>query len=97
VETCFTRGHHFTEVHTNCIVSFGTKAKGKGMAQAWAEVVTWLKLGSSAVCLFSLARDEAWCQRVEGRCEATWKREFKLLWRVAGSHNHHDGILDSDQ
>jgi len=24
------------------------------------------------------------------RCEATWKREFKLPWREAGSPNHHD-------
>ena len=24
------------------------------------------------------------------RWKATWKREFKLLWREAGSHNHHD-------
>ena len=33
----------------------------------------------------------------EGRCKATRKREFKLSWREAGSHNHHDDIVDSDQ
>ena len=33
----------------------------------------------------------------EGRCKATWKREFKLPWREAGSHNHLDDIVDSDQ
>jgi hypothetical protein len=32
----------------------------------------------------------------EGRCKATWKRKFKL-WREAGSLNHHDDIVDSDQ
>ena len=26
----------------------------------------------------------------EGRCKATWKREFKLPWREAGPPNHHD-------
>jgi hypothetical protein len=25
------------------------------------------------------------------------KREFKLSWREAASHNHHDEIVDSDQ
>ena len=33
----------------------------------------------------------------EGRCKATWKREFKLLWREAGPPNHRDGKVDSDQ
>jgi len=33
----------------------------------------------------------------EGRCQATWKREFKLLWREAGPPNHHDDKVDSDQ
>ena len=40
METYFTQHHHFTELHTNCIVSFGTKAEEEGMAQAWAEEVT---------------------------------------------------------
>jgi len=35
--------------------------------------------------------------RWEGRCKATWKREFKLAWREAGPLNHHDSIVDSDQ
>ena len=26
----------------------------------------------------------------EGRCKATWKREFKLPWSEAGPPNHHD-------
>ena len=26
----------------------------------------------------------------EGRCKATWKREFKLPWREAGPPDHHD-------
>ena len=30
-------------------------------------------------------------------CKATWKREFKLLWREAGPPNHHDDKVDSDQ
>jgi len=34
---------------------------------------------------------------VEGRCKATWKREFKLPWRKAGPPNHHDDKVDSDQ
>jgi len=33
----------------------------------------------------------------EGRCNATWKREFKLPWREAGPPNHHDDKVDSDQ
>ena len=33
----------------------------------------------------------------EGRCKATWKREFKLPWREAGPPNHHDDQVDSDQ
>ena len=35
--------------------------------------------------------------RKEGRCKATWKREFKLPWREAGPPNHHDDKVDSDQ
>ena len=34
---------------------------------------------------------------MEGRCKATWKREFKLPWREPGLLNHHDNIVDSDQ
>ena len=33
----------------------------------------------------------------EGRCRATWKREFKLPWREAGPLNDHDDKVDSDQ
>ena len=33
----------------------------------------------------------------EGRCKATWKREFKLPWREAGPPNHHDDKVGSDQ
>ena len=33
----------------------------------------------------------------EGRCKATWKREFKLPWHEAGPPNHHDDEVDSDQ
>ena len=33
----------------------------------------------------------------EGRCKATWKREFKLPWREAGPPNHHEDKVDSDQ
>jgi len=33
----------------------------------------------------------------EGRCKATWKREFKLPWREAGPPNHHNDKVDSDQ
>jgi len=33
----------------------------------------------------------------KGSCKATWKREFKLPWREAGSPNHHDDRVDSDQ
>ena len=33
----------------------------------------------------------------EGRCKATWKREFKLPWRAAGPPNHPDDKVDSDQ
>ena len=32
----------------------------------------------------------------EGRCKATWKREFRLPWREAGPLNHHDDQVDSD-
>jgi len=28
--------------------------------------------------------------QVQGRCKATWTREFKLPWREAGPPNHHD-------
>ena len=30
-------------------------------------------------------------------CKATWKREFKLPWREAGSSNHLDDKVDLDQ
>ena len=33
----------------------------------------------------------------EGRCEATWKREFKLPGREAGPPNHLDDKVDWDQ
>jgi len=33
----------------------------------------------------------------EGRCQATWKRGFKLPWRGAGPPNHHDDKVDPDQ
>ena len=33
----------------------------------------------------------------EGRCEATWKREFELPWREAGPPDHHGDEVDSDQ
>ena len=41
------------------------------------------------------ARDVALFQ--EGRCKATWKREFQLPWREAGPLNHHEDLEDSDQ
>ena len=33
----------------------------------------------------------------EGRCKATWKREFKLPCREAGPPNHHDDKVDLKQ
>ena len=33
----------------------------------------------------------------EGRCKATWKREFKLSWHETGQPNHHHDIVDLDQ
>ena len=33
---------------------------------------------------------------MEGRWKATWKRKVKLPWREAGSHNHHDDVVDSE-
>ena len=33
----------------------------------------------------------------EGRCKATWKREFKLPWREAGPPQHHDDKVDLGQ
>ena len=33
----------------------------------------------------------------EGRCKATWKREFKLPWREAGPPHHLNDKVDSDQ
>ena len=33
----------------------------------------------------------------EGRCKATWKREFKLPWREARPPHHLDDKVDSDQ
>ena len=33
----------------------------------------------------------------EGRCKATWKREFNLPWREAGLLYYHDDKVDSDQ
>ena len=35
--------------------------------------------------------------RMEGRCKATWKREFKLSWREAGPSNRQDDKVDLDQ
>ena len=34
---------------------------------------------------------------MEGKCKATWKREFKISWREAGPPNHHDDKVDSDR
>jgi hypothetical protein len=33
----------------------------------------------------------------KGRCKATWKSDFKLSWREAGSPNHHNDQVDSDR
>ena len=33
----------------------------------------------------------------EGRCKATWKKEFKFSWREAVSLNHLDEKEDSDE
>ena len=33
----------------------------------------------------------------EGRCKATWKREFNVPWREAGPPDHHGMKVDSDQ
>ena len=33
----------------------------------------------------------------EGRCKATWTREFEIPLREAGPPNHHDDKVDSDQ
>ena len=35
--------------------------------------------------------------QMEGRCKATWEREFNLEWREAGPPNHLDDKVDSDQ
>ena len=45
--------------------------------------------------LSSEMKSKEW--RKEGRCKATWKRKLKLPWRKAGSFDHHDDIVDSDQ
>ena len=37
------------------------------------------------------------CEGQQGRCKATWKREFKLPWREAGPPIHLDDKVDSDQ
>jgi len=37
------------------------------------------------------------CEGQEGRCQATWKRDFKLPWRKVGPPNDHDDKVDSDQ
>ena len=34
---------------------------------------------------------------LEGRCKATWKRQFKHPWREAGPPNDLGGKVDSDQ
>ena len=34
---------------------------------------------------------------LEGRCTATWKREFKHPWREAGPATHPNDKVDSDQ
>ena len=36
-------------------------------------------------------------QDLQGRCKATWKREFKLPWREAGPPNHLNDKVDSGQ
>ena len=33
----------------------------------------------------------------EGKCKASWKRQFKLPWREAGPPDHYDDKVDSDQ
>ena len=33
----------------------------------------------------------------EGKCKATWEKEFKLPWREACPPNHRDDKVDSDQ
>ena len=46
---------------------------------------------------FELCASEVKVDIQEGRCKATWKREFKLPWREAGPPNLHDDKVDSDQ
>ena len=36
-------------------------------------------------------------ESLEGRCKATWQREFKLPWREAGPPNYLNDTIDSDQ
>ena len=38
-----------------------------------------------------------WVGRKVDVSEATWKSKFKLPWRDAGSPNHYDDVVDSDQ
>ena len=45
----------------------------------------------------TLARRVRSWNPLEGRCKATWEREFKLPWREAGPPNHLDAKVDSDQ
>jgi len=49
----------------------------------------------------SILRTVFWltsCRKhLQGRYEATWKREFKLPWREADPPNHLDDKVDPDQ
>ena len=47
---------------------------------------------------FRRRRLDTWCGNTkEGKCKATWKREFKLPWCEASAPHHHDEKVDSDQ
>ena len=63
---------------------------GEGLA---AGLVSSSAEASAVSAVLSLGKN----LHTDGRCKATWKREFKLPWREAGPPNHHDDIVDSDQ
>ena len=77
----------------------GCRVEGSGCRVAWSSSNSRsdgsVMMGTHVSPRIPAARSITVCE--EGRFKAARKRKFKLPWREAGSLNHHDDIVHSDQ